>query len=517
MKRLLLLLVMAAVAAPAAAQSPEARLVLLPDTTGPQISRHMYGLFAEHLGRDIYDGFWVGEGARVPHVRGIRKDIVDALNEVGIPNIRWPGGCFADIYHWRDGVGPRAQRPAVPNRFWGHVLEDNSFGTHEFMDLAEQLGAEPYLAGNVGSGTVQEMSDWVEYLKASDESPMAKLRREHGRQDPWEFRFFGVGNESWGCGGNMRAQFYADLYRQYATYLRQYAQGLYLIAAGPSAGYGGYGSDLEWTDILMRDAGRMMDGYSLHYYTVTHNWTTKGSATLFDESEWMLTLKKSTWVDSVITAHASVMDRYDPEQRIAIVFDEWGTWHDGEPGTPGWALYQQNTLRDALVAGITLNSFNNHADRVRVANLAQTVNVLQALVLTEEDAGRMLLTPTYDVFHLFRPHHDAELIPSVIEGPEYQYGGERMPALTASSSRGSDGSVTVTLTNADTRRAIPVSLPFEASDVSGMVVTADELNAHNTFDDPDRLRRAAFGDIEIREGEVVVTLPPRSVVAVTMR
>lgn len=519
MHRLLLALVVAVVLAspqPASAQSSPvpARLVLLPDTTGPVISRHIYGHFAEHLGRDIYDGFWVGEGSSIPNVRGIRTDIVEALKAVGVPNLRWPGGCFADDYHWKNGIGPRAERPAVPNRFWGDVLEDNSFGTHEFMDLVDQLGTEAYIAGNLGSGTVREMAEWAEYLTGT-QGPMAELRRKNGREEPWPVRFFGVGNENWGCGGNMRAAYYADEFKRYTTYLYEAGRGMYPVASGPSSGYGGHGTDLEWTETLMREAGWLMRGYSLHYYTVTHNWTNKGSATEFDESDWFLTLKKSTWIDSVIVAHSRVMDRFDPQKRVAIVFDEWGTWHDAEPDTPGYALYQQNSLRDALVAGISLNAFNNHADRVRVANLAQTINVLQAMILTEGD--RMLKTPTYHAFHLFRRHWDATLVPSRIESPEYVFGDQAMPALTASASRDSLGALHVTVTNADPHRSVALQIPVDRDTVmmQAFVVTADRMQEHNTFDEPDRVTRRSLMAIRREADHAVLTVPAKSVVSFT--
>jgi alpha-N-arabinofuranosidase len=405
----------------------------------------------------------------------------------------------------------------VPNRFWGRALEDNAFGTHEFMDLAEQLGAEPYIAGNLGSGTVQEMADWAEYLTRDDGSPMAELRRRNGRDAPWPVRLFGVGNESWGCGGNMRPEYYADLFRQYATYLREYGRGLSLVAAGPSAGYGGYGDDLRWTEILMREAGWLMGGYSLHYYTVTHNWRRKGSATEFDESEWFLTLRKAGWIDSVITAHGRVMDRFDPQKRVAMIVDEWGTWHDVPPDTAGHTLYQQNTLRDALVAGITLNSFNNHADRVRVANLAQTVNVLQSMILTQGD--RMVRTPTYHVFSLFRGHHDATLLPSRIETPDYVFDGDAMPALSASASLDSTGAIRVTVTNADPRQRYSLRVPVEPHHryFLARIVTAETMQAHNTFDEPDRVRVQGYREFRRSGDHLLLVVPARSIVTLEIR
>ena len=311
--------------------------------------------------------------------------------------LRWPGGCFADEYHWRDGIGPYEDRPKTINTHWGGVVEDNSFGTHEFFHLCELLGADPYICGNVGSGTIQEMREWIEYITFDGPSSLAELRKANGREKPWKLPYFGVGNESWGCGGNMRPEYYADLYRRYSTYVRNFSDNrIYKIACGASD------FDFRWTEVLMREAGRFMDGLSLHYYTVPGDWSNKGSATEFDEREWFVTMKKTLVMDDLITRHSSIMDYYDPEKRVGLIVDEWGTWYDVEPGTNPGFLYQQNTLRDALVAGINLNIFNNHCDRVHMANLAQTVNVLQAMILTEGE--RMVLTPTYHVFYMYKVH-----------------------------------------------------------------------------------------------------------------
>ncbi|MFS8572711.1 MAG: alpha-N-arabinofuranosidase, partial [Clostridia bacterium] len=388
------------------------RVIIGADLGSVTIEKYIYGHFSEHLGRCIYEGYWVGEDSDIPNIRGIRKDVVEALKKLNPPVLRWPGGCFADEYHWMDGIGPREKRPTMVNTHWGGVTENNHFGTHEFMDLCELLGADPYICGNVGSGTVQEMAQWVEYITFDGKSPMADLRRQNGREEPWRLPFFGIGNENWGCGGNMRPEYYADLYRRYQTYVRHFGKNrIYKIACGPN------GDDYRWTEVLMREAGAYMDGLSLHYYTVPGTWAKKGSATEFDEDEWFITLKKALRIEELIKRHSAIMDRYDPLKRVGLIVDEWGTWYDVEPGTNPAFLYQQNTVRDALVAGLHLNIFNNHAERVKMANIAQTVNVLQAMILT--DGPKMIVTPTYHVFEMYKPHQGATLLPPWVEAERY--------------------------------------------------------------------------------------------------
>ena len=430
MKRTLLacmVFVLAAMQTPLKAQP--ATIVLNADITTDTISRHIYGNFSEHLGHCIYGGIWVGENSPIPNTRGIRNDVVAALKRLEIPNLRWPGGCFADEYHWMDGIGPRENRPKMINTHWGGVVEDNSFGTHEFLDLCEQIGTEPYICGNLGSGSVEEMSKWVEYITFDGKSPMADLRKQNGREKPWNVKFWGVGNENWGCGGNMTAEFYADQYKRYATYARNYGNNrLYKIAGGPSSG------DYHWTETLMKNVPlNLMSGMSLHHYTITHNWTYKGSATQFTEDEYFSTIKSTLVMDELVTRHSTIMDQYDPKKRVGLIVDEWGTWFDVEPGTNPGFLFQQNTMRDALVAGINLNIFNNHADRVKGANIAQMVNVLQAIIFTEGE--KMVLTPTYYVFEMYKVHQDAALIPVTFKSPEYVLNGKSIPAVTASASR----------------------------------------------------------------------------------
>jgi alpha-N-arabinofuranosidase len=485
------------------------KLILNADLGADIINKNIYGHFAEHLGRCIYEGFWVGEDSPIPNTRGIRNDVVAALKKINIPVLRWPGGCFADEYHWMDGIGPREKRPMMVNNNWGGVVENNHFGTHEFLDLCEMLGAEPYVNGNVGSGTVHEMEQWVEYICFDGRSPMADLRRQNGREQPWKLRYFGVGNESWGCGGNMRAEYYADEYRRYATFVRSFGENkIYKIACGPNS------DDYHWTEVLMRQAFRHMHGLSLHHYTVPGDeWEHKGSATEFDESEWFTTMRKARQMEELIVRHGAIMDRQDPKKRIGLIVDEWGTWFDVEPGTNEGFLYQQNTVRDAVVAGLTLNLFNNHCDRVRMANIAQTINVLQAMVLT--DGEKMILTPTYHVFEMFKVHQDATLLPTFIESPDYASGDKRIPALSVSASRDASGRVHVSLCNLDPNAEIPVACDLRGMSVgeaAGRILTGDAMNARNTFDAPSTVQPANFNTIRRDGNGITMTLPPRSVV-----
>ncbi len=479
------------------------------------ISRHIYGHFSEHLGRCIYDGFWVDPGLNVPKQDRIRMDVVNALKKINIPNLRWPGGCFADEYHWRDGIGPRDQRPKMVNTNWGGVTEDNSFGTHEFMELCSLLNCEPYIAGNVGSGTVEEMAKWVEYFNFDGISPMANLRKQNGREKPWKVTFWGVGNESWGCGGNMTPEFYSDLYKRYATYARDYpGSPLKKIASGASDW------NTNWTEVMMKNvpAGQMW-GLSLHYYTIpTGKWSHKGSATQFDEKEYFSTMKNCLAMDEIVKRHSAVMDKYDPKKKVALVVDEWGVWTDVEPGTNPGFLYQQNTMRDALIAGSTLNIFNNHCERVKIASLAQTINVLQALILTEKE--KMLLTPTYHVFDLYKAHMDAKLIPVQFTSPDYVSGDEKIPAVNASASLDSKGVIHISLVNVDPSKKITVSSILDGikwSGVSGQIVTSPKFNDYNSFDNANKITSSKFTAAKKNGNKLTVELPPLSVVMLELK
>ncbi len=479
------------------------------------ISKHIYGHFSEHLGRCIYDGFWIDSTMNVPKHDRIRMDIVEALKKINIPNLRWPGGCFADEYHWRDGIGLRGQRPKMVNTNWGGVTEDNSFGTHEFMELCGLLNCEPYIAGNVGSGTVEEMAKWVEYFNFDGVSPMANLRKQNGHEKPWKVSLWGVGNESWGCGGNMTPEYYSDLFKRYATYARDYPGApLKKIASGASDW------NTSWTEVMMKNVpAGLMWGLSLHYYTLpTGKWGKKGSATVFDEKEYFNTMKNCLGMDEVVKRHAAVMDKYDPQKKVALVVDEWGVWTDVEPGTNPGFLYQQNTMRDALIAGSTLNIFNNHCDRVRVANLAQTVNVLQALILTDKE--KMLLTPTYHVFDLYKVHMDAKLIPIRFTSPDYVLGDQNIPAVNASASIDSKGAVHLSLVNLDPSKKITVATALTGikwSGVQGQIVTSPKFNDYNSFANPDKIRPVKFTGAVKKGDQLNAELPPLSVVMLELK
>ena len=478
-----------------------------------KINRNIYGNFSEHLGRCIYNGVYVGENSDIPNVNGMRTDVVEALKNIKLPVLRWPGGCFADEYHWKDGIGPKENRKKMINTHWGGVVEDNSFGTHEFLELCRQIGCEPYINGNVGSGTVQEMSEWMEYMTFDGVSPMAALRAENGHTEPWKVKYFGVGNESWGCGGNMRPSYYADLYRRFQTYVRDYGENkVFRIACGPNT------DDYNWTEEVMRIAGGYMDGLSLHYYTVPGDWNKKGSATDFDEAMYYHTLKKAFYMDELVTKHAQIMDRYDPEHKVGLIVDEWGTWFDVEPGTNPGFLYQQNTMRDALVAGITLDIFNKHCDRVKMACIAQMVNVLQSVILTE--GPKMLKTPTYHVFHMYKYHQDADLVESYIEGLKEVGEDEiRVPSLHESVSVSADGTVNLTLNNLSVTEESEVEVSFaelKPSSVTASILT-EKMDAYNTFEEPDRVKEVEFTNYEITENGVKFSVPASSVVLLRIR
>ena len=488
------------------------------------INAEIYGHFSEHLGRCIYEGLYVGENSDIPNVNGMRKDVVDALKEMQIPVLRWPGGCFADEYHWKDGIGPKESRKKMINTHWGGVVEDNSFGTHEYCELCEQLGCKTYVNGNVGSGTVQEMSEWVEYMTFDGISPMADMRKANGHEKPWKVDYFGVGNENWGCGGNMTPEYYGNLYRRYQTYVRQYNKEAPIrkVCCGPNS------SDYFWTEGVMEtclakphpeNAHGYMDALSLHYYTVPFDWDKKGSATEFDEKAWYQTMSKALFMEELINRHGAIMDQYDPDKKIGLYVDEWGCWFDVEPGTNPGFLYQQNTMRDALVAGATLNIFNKHCDRVKMACIAQLVNVLQSVILTE--GPKMILTPTYHVFHMYRQHQGAELLHSHLEGNKSVGVDEanKVPLLSESVSVDANGTIHVTVNNLSVSEDAPLEIAFmelKPSSVEASVLTG-KMQAHNTFDNPEQIKETAYTDFEVVGDRIKLTAPACSVISLSIR
>ncbi len=493
---------------------PTAKLQLK-SSGAPVINRNIYGHFAEHLGHCIYGGFYVGDTSKtIPNTNGVRNDIIDALKKLKIPNLRWPGGCFADTYHWKDGIGPKAQRPAMVNKWWGGVTEDNSFGTHDFLNMCELLGAEPYLSGNVGSGTVQELADWVQYTNFKGKSPMSDLRQQNGRTEPWKVKLWGIGNEAWGCGGNMKPEYYADEYRKYATFISDWENsgGLLRIASGASD------ADYTWTETLMKNIPlHMLGGVAMHHYSVL-NWSKKGPAIDFSAEQYFGIMKQAWKMEELVTKHAAVMDKYDPQKKIALVVDEWGGWYDVEPGTNPGFLYQQNTIRDAMIAGMTLNIFNNHADRLRIANLAQCVNVLQAVILTDKE--KMILTPTYHVMEMYNVHQDATLIPVSVNSPNYVYGTDSLPAITVSASKDKNGVVHVSLTNIDPVKTNDISLDLDGTafkTVTGRILSSGRLQDYNSFTNPDKIKPVAFNGAALKAGALQVKMPPAAVVMLELK
>jgi alpha-N-arabinofuranosidase len=499
---------------PVRAQQPAAtaQLAIKGDQPGDHINREVFTQFAEHLGHGIYEGIFVPPGSKIPNVRGIRTDVLNALKELEVPVVRWPGGCFADEYHWREGIGPRAKRPVKINTHWGGVTEPNSFGTHEFMDFVEQLGAAPYVSGNVGNGTPAETAEWVEYMTAPA-GTLADERARNGRKQPWKLPFFGIGNELWGCGGNMRPEYAADVTRRWATFIKVPAGTRTMkFAAGANV------ADYNWTEVMVREAARQIDGVTLHYYTVPGSFEKKQSATDFDETGWAETMAKSYRMEELVTKHAAIMDKYDPAKRLWLVVDEWGTWFSVEPGTNPGFLYQQNTVRDAVVAAMNLNIFAKHADRVKMAASAQMVNVLQAMILT--DGAKMVKTPTYHVFHMYKPWQDATNIPIDIKSPWYSKDQWVLPAITVSAVRDKTGQVHVGFANADPNRTITVSTTMtgiNATAVSGKVLTGAAMNAMNTFEQPNSVVPQPFSGATIANGGLNVTLPPKSVVVLDLK
>ena len=475
----------------------------------PVIPAEIYGQFAEHLGRCIYDGIWVGPDSDIPNINGYRKDLVEALKELKVPVLRWPGGCFADEYHWMDGIGPKENRPMMINNNWGGTVEDNSFGTHEFFNLCELLECEPYLSGNVGSGSVEELAKWVEYITAEG-GTLAELRAKNGRKEPWSLKYLGVGNESWGCGGNMLPEYYSDLYRRYATYCRNYdGNVLYKVASGASD------YDYNWTKVLMDRIGDQMHGVSLHYYTVKGWEGSKGSATDFDTDWWYNMVSKAVEVEEVIENHKAIMNAYDPEGKVDLLLDEWGTWFDVEPGTNPGHLYQQNTMRDAMVAAMSLNIFHRHTDRLKMANIAQIVNVLQSMILTK--GNEMVLTPTYHVFRMYNVHQNAQYVPTECNAADMVApSGRIMPEVSVTASKDADGKLHVSIANPVVDKAQTLVLSFDdlnPKNVTGEVLAAPTIQSYNDFGKEPAVAPKPFTAFKKNGKTLTVTVPAASVVA----
>ncbi|MFM2359106.1 MAG: hypothetical protein RLY16_1099 [Bacteroidota bacterium] len=479
------------------------------------INKNIYGHFAEHLGNCIYNGFYVGDTNKaIPNTNGVRNDIITALRKLKVGTLRWPGGCFADTYQWKDGIGPKNKRPAIVNRWWGGVTEDNSFGTHDFLNMCNAIGCDPYLAANVGSGTVQNFIDWIQYVNFKPaSSPMAILREQNGQKDPWNVKIWGVGNEAWGCGGNMKPEHYANIYRQYATFMTDWvnSDSLFRVASGANV------DDYHWTEVLMREIpNNMLEGVALHHYANV-KWSEKGSATDYTEQQYFATMKSALKMEELVTKHSAIMDRYDPNKKIALVVDEWGGWYDVEPGTNPGFLYQQNTMRDAMIAGVTLNIFHNHCDRVRMANLAQAVNVLQSVILTNKE--KLILTPTYHVLEMYNVHQNATLIPVKLITNDYKLGNEQLPAVSVSASKDKEGITHISLVNIDATKAQDITVSLNGAKytaVNGRIITSKKLQDFNSFDEPGKIQPSEFKDAKLSNNTLNVKLPPFSVVVLTL-
>lgn len=500
------------------------------DKPGAKINKEIYGQFSEHLGTCIYGGLWVGEDSPIPNINGYRKDVFEALKKLHIPVLRWPGGCFADDYHWMDGIGPKDQRPSLRNNNWGGTIEDNSFGTHEFLNLCEMLDCEPYISGNVGSGTVKEMAQWVEYMTSDGDTPMARLRRQNGRDKAWHVKYFGIGNEAWGCGGNMTPEYYSDEFRKFNTYLRDQGKNrLYRIASGASD------YDYNWTKVLMEKIGKQMNGVSLHYYTCTGWEGSKGSAINFDNDQYYWALGKCLEIEDVIKKHKAIMDEKDPEGKVGLLVDEWGTWWDEEPGTVPGHLYQQNALRDAFVASLSLDVFHKYTERVKMTNIAQVVNVLQSMILTDQvGTGHMVLTPTYHVFEMYTPFQEATYLPLDLKSEIMQVskayfkekegardaGYRPCPQLSGSAAKTKDGSIVLALTNVSLDKGQTVKFNidgFNAKTVSGRILTSKKADDYNDFVNPDVVAPREFKDAKLKNGVLTVKIPAKSLIVLELK
>jgi alpha-N-arabinofuranosidase len=483
------------------------------DAPGPVYHKEIFSQFAEQLGHGIYGGLWVGKESKIPNTDGFRNDVVGALRALDVPVIRWPGGCYADEYHWRDGVGPQKARPVKVNTHWGGVTDPNTVGTDEYFDLLRLVGAKAYVSGNVGDASPGELAAWVEYMTAPA-GTLADERAANGHKAPYELPYVGIGNELWGCGGNMRPDYAADVTRRYATFVKVPEGTRTLkIASGANT------DDYKWTEAMMSIAGDKVDGLSLHYYTLPDGgWPPHTDPIHFDETGWADALAQAEHIDELITKHSAIMDKYDPKKRVMLAVDEWGAWYQQDPGTHPGFLRQQNTLRDAMIASTTLDIFARHADRVRMSAIAQMVNVLQAMVLT--DGARMVRTPTYWVYDMYKPWQDATVLPITLDTPSYTKGKFTIPAISGSAVKAKDGRIHIALSNVDPDEANTVTVALDgthAASVSGTILTAPAITSHNTFDDPDAVKPAAFTGARIAGGKLVVAMPAKSIVVLTLQ
>jgi alpha-N-arabinofuranosidase len=480
---------------------------------GPEIDRHIFGQFSEHLGRGIYEGIWVGENSKIPNIHGYRKDVVEALRKIHVPVIRWPGGCFADLYDWRDGIGPRAKRPVRINVHWGGVTDDNSFGTHEFMNFAELVGADPYVSINVGSLAPYDAAQWVEYMTSDEKASLANERRKNGRAAPWQLKYLGIGNETWGCGGRMNSEYAAEVNARYSAFVNAPASmGMVKVASGATGNASGDVGDPEaFTAALMKGSGPLQ-AVSFHYYAMPRDRNARGPATGFSEAQWASELNLALKMEGYVSRVSATMDKYDPDKKVGLYVDEWGSWYDQEPGTHPGFLYQQNSLRDAEVAALTLNIFQRHTDRVKLAAIAQMVNVLQAMILTDKD--KLLLTPTYHVFDMYQPFMGAVPYPATVSGPDYVQGDDHLPMADVAAARTKEGKLVLSIVNTDPHHAVQVVTNLTGS-AHGRILTAFAMDAHNSFENPNMVHPLAFQS-STQDGKMSFDMPAKSVAVVTV-
>jgi alpha-N-arabinofuranosidase len=488
---------------------------------GAKIDRNIFGQFAEHLGHGIYEGVWVGPDSPIPNTHGIRNDVVAALKAIRVPNVRWPGGCFADEYHWRKGIGP--QRVVTLNPNWGGVIEPNSFGTHEFMDFLEQIGAEAYVSVNVGSGTPQEAAEWLEYLTAAQPTTLAKERHANGHPAAYKVAFLGIGNESWDCGGNMTPDYYLSQLKIYSRFVRNFnpeqqnKQQMVRIAVGPG---GGEPRWTDWTETIMKAYQHHswswdINGLSMHNYTVGP-WPPSFTSMGFGETEYSQILKYTLAMEDLISKHSAIMDKYDPQKKVALVVDEWGAWYAPLAGTNPGFLVQQNSLRDAILAALNLNIFARHADRVRMANIAQMINVLQAMILTDKE--KMVLTPTYYVFKMYVPFQDATFVPVAFDAGTYSHGDIGLPRVDAIAAKDKDGKLWLEVTNVDPNEPVEVEVSLAgiaAKSAAGETLTAPKVDSVNTFEAPNTVTPKAIS-AKTEHGKLMLKLDRKSVTVISV-
>lgn len=488
---------------------------------GAKIDRNIFGQFAEHLGHGVYEGIWVGPGSPIPNTRGIRNDVVAALKAIKAPNVRWPGGCFADEYHWRKGIG--SQRPETLNPNWGGVIEPNTFGTHEFMDFLDQIGAEAYLSVNVGSGTPQEAAEWLEYLTTAQPTALAKERAANGHPAPYKIAYLGIGNESWDCGGNMTPDYYLSQLKIYSRFVRNFnpaqqdKQRMLKIAVGPG---GGEPRFTEWTEAVMKAYQNHqwswdIDGLSLHSYTVVR-WPPAYASVGFGEKEYSQILKSTLEMEGLVSKYSAMMDKYDPQKKVALAVDEWGAWYAPLPGSNPGFLVQQNSLRDAILAALNLNIFARHADRVRMANIAQMINVLQAMILTDKE--KMVLTPTYYAYKMYAPFQDATFVPVTFNAGVYTQGEITLPRVDAIAAKDSAGRVWVEITNVDPNQPVEIEVSLVGitpKSAAGETLTAPKVDSVNSFEAPNTVVPKPIS-AKVQGGKLALKLEPKSVTVISV-